>query len=251
MHHVQAFNNNPFTLTMRHVEGETFSMGSTEKDAFDDEKIVHAVTVPSFSMGEYLVTQALWAIVMHDTGMPDPSHFKGENHPVENVSWEDITNIFLPKLNEMTKDLRPKDSFYRLPTESEWEFAAKSGKNWANKPFKYAGSNKLNEVGWFEENSHAETKPVGLKTPNFLGLYDMSGNVYEWCEDQWHSTYEGAPNDGSAWLGEKEGANRVLRGGNWDNFAQYCRSTYRNTYASSDRTTFIGFRLTLVSPSVL
>jgi formylglycine-generating enzyme len=254
MHHVQTFKDNRFTFTMRHVEGGTFDMGGKDDDiqAYYDEKPIHSVFVSNFWIGEYPVTQALWAIIMHDTKMSDPSNFKGDNHPVESVSWEDITNIFLPKLNEMTHDLRPKGSFYRLPTEVEWEFAAKGGKDWANAPFKYAGSNKLNEVGWYYgDKSHSETKPVGLKSPNFLGLYDMSGNVYECCEDQWHSTYEGAPNDSCVWLNNtQEGSDqRVARGGDWGTNDRYCRSTSRNDISSSFRSIYVGFRLVYVFPS--
>jgi formylglycine-generating enzyme len=244
MHHLQTFKDNPFSFTMRHVEGGTFDMGSDDTDAYGYEKPIHSVSVAEFKMCEYPVTQVLWAIVMHDTDMPNPSNFKGENYPVRRVSWDDITNIFLPKLNDMTKDLRPKGSFYRLPTEVEWEFAAKGGKDWSNTPFKYAGSNKLNEVGWHGGNSHSETKPVGLKTPNFLGLYDMSGNVYEWCQDKWHSNYYGAPNDGTAWLGEKEGTIRVLRGGDWYGHAVLCRSTARNGCTPVPSSN-MGFRLVL------
>jgi formylglycine-generating enzyme len=251
MHHLQTFKDNPFAFTMRYVEGGTFDMGGKDDEAYDDEKPVHSVTVADFSMGEYPVTQALWAIVMHDTDMSDPSRFKGDNHPVERVSWEDITHVFLPKLNEMTEGLREKGSFYRLPTEAEWEYAAKGGTCQTEFSFKYAGGNKLNEVGWYDENSHSETKPVGLKSPNFSGLYDMSGNVYEWCEDQWHSNYDGAPNDGSAWLDREEDTSRVLRGGDWLNIARLCRPTLRGNYAPSDRNNFIGFRLVIVLPSVL
>jgi formylglycine-generating enzyme len=249
MHHLQTFKDNPFTFTMRHVEGGTFDMGSNDKDAYDDEKPVHSVTVADFWMSEYLVTQQFWAIVMHDTDMPDPSHFKGDNHPVEQVSWEDIINMFLPKLNDMTKDLRPEGSFYRLPTEAEWEFAAKGGKDWSKILFKYPGGDKLYEIGWYYENSHNETKPVGLKTPNFLGLYDMSGNVYEWCEDQWHSNYKDAPNDGSAWVDRSKGTTRVLRGYSWNRYERDYRSTARFSHTPSFRYGYFGFRLVYVSPS--
>jgi formylglycine-generating enzyme len=252
MHHLQTFKDNRFTFTMRHVEGGTFDMGAKDddKDAFGGETLLHSVTITAFKIGEYPVTQALWSIIMNHTNITAPSRFEGDNHPVEQVSWEDITNIFLPKLNEITENLRPKSSFYRLPTESEWEFAAKGGNNWANMPFKYAGSNKLNEVGWFNANNHKETKPVGLKTPNFLGLYDMNGNVCEWCEDQWHDDYDGAPNDGNAWLGENEGTYRIVRGGSWYASSQSCRSTNRSYGAPSGCYYHVGFRLVLAYPSV-
>jgi formylglycine-generating enzyme len=249
-HHIQTFKDSPLSFKMIHIEGGTFDMGSNDEAAFGDEKLVHPVTVCSFHIAEFPVTQALWAEVMKDTDMPDPAYFKGHNHPVETVSWDDITEGFLPKLNEMTKGLRPEGSVYRLPTEAQWEYAAKGGTHQKDFLFKYAGSNKLNEVGWYDKNSHGETKPVGLKTPNLLGLYDMSGNVWEWCADHWHDTYEGAPDDGSAWGDREEGTYRVQRGGSWYFYAQFCRSTYRDYSTPSYRNYTIGFRLVLVYPSV-
>jgi formylglycine-generating enzyme len=261
MHHTQTFKDNPFTFTMRYVEGGTFSMGSTDddKDAFADEKpLREKVAIAPFYMGEYLVTQQLWAIVMQDTGMAESSYFKGGNRPVERVSWEDITNVFLPKLNEMTKDLREKGSFYRLPTEAEWEYAAKGGQYYAEFPFTYSGSNKLNEVGWYDENGHGETKPVGLKSPNFLGIHDMSGNVFEWCHDvygDYEAVIEQSEKDAETGAllnptGVAEGSNRVVRGGPWNDTARYCRSAFRYDSAPSYRSFLIGFRLVCVLPSV-
>ena len=248
--HIQTFKDNPLTFTMIHIEGGTFEMGSHDEEVYDDEKHVHSVSIRPFYMAEFIVTQALWAWVMKKTDMNDPSYFKGENRPVEQVSWDDITKEFLPRLNELTQSLRPENSIYCLPTEAQWEYAAKGGIYQKELLFKYAGSNKLNEVGWYSENSHRETKPFGLKTPNLLGLYDMSGNVWEWCEDQWHDTYEGAPDDGSAWVDREEGTNRVRRGGSWFINAQSCRSTLRNNITPSDRSGSFGFRLALVFPSV-
>jgi formylglycine-generating enzyme len=247
MHHVQTFKDNPFTFTMRHVEGGIFDMGSNDKDAFEDEKPVFSVSVNDFWLGEYLVTQALWSIVMRDDNMFAPSRFKGHNHPIENVSWEDITNIFLPKLNEMTYDLRPKGSLYLLPTEIQWEYAAKGGKYQKEFLFKYAGSNKLNEVGWCNKNSHDETKPVGLKSPNFLGLYDMSGNIWEFCADQ--------PSDGDylmdkpyefALIEERDYISRLIRGGGYHLDSRGCRSVNRAKRTQSIKVNFVSFRLMLI-----
>ena len=171
----------------------------------------------------------------------NPSFFTGDSRPVETVSWEDA-QAFIQKLNELTGKV------YRLPAEAEWEYAARGGQH--SKGYKYAGSNKLKEVGWYRENSHVETKAVGLKYSNELGLYDMSGNVWEWVEDQWHGNYEGAPTDGSAWVDKEEGTSRVLRGGSWSNDPEYCRCTSRITITPELRYDFIGLRLVLPLQSV-
>ncbi len=143
-----------------------------------------------------------------------------------------------------------------MPTEAEWEYAARGGtrnatQTGASSQTKYAGSDKLKEVGWYDANSHGETKRVGLKEPNELGLYDMSGNVWEWCEDDWHDNYKGAPADGSAWIDAPErGSNRVMRGGSWNFDAQYCRVASRTSYPPGNRWYTIGFRLALSLQSV-
>ena len=251
--HIQTFKDNPLTFKMIAIEGGIFDMGSDDSEAYDDEKPVHKVTLSDYWLCEYPVTQAVWAYVMQDTDMPDPSYFKGANRPVEEVSWDDIVEQFLPKINALTEGVRPEGTAYRLPTEAQWEYAARGGKYCAKYPFKYAGSDKLNEVAWYDENSHKETKPVGLKTPNLLGLYDISGNVREWCED-WYSSdfYEHCKQDGVVEnpCNRSKGTGRVLRGGSWFFNAQFCRSTFRNSYTPSIRYFTIGFRLALVFPSV-
>ena len=248
--HLQIFKNHPLSFLMIGIEGGTFDMGSDDNEAYKDEKPVHSVSLTDFWIGEFLVTQALWAYVMQDTDMPDRSHFKGHNRPVEQVSWDDINDVFLPKLNKMTEGVRPNGTRYRLLTEAEWEYAAKGGQYWEEFRFRYSGSDKLNEVGWYGENSHEETKPVGLKMPNLLGLYDMSGNVWEWCEDHWHENYDGAPTDGSAWVDQEKGQYRVSRGGSWIYGAQGCRPTGRIYYTPTYRYNSIGFRVVLSFPSV-
>ena len=223
--HRQTFNDTPLAFNMFFIKGDTFNMGG--ESGYDDSLPIHPVTLSDYWIGEVPVTQALWAYVMRDTDMADPSHFNGENRPVEQVSWDDINNEFLPRLNQMTEGVRPKGSEYCLPTEAQWEYAARGGQYWQKYPFEYSGSDKINEVAWYDENSHNETKPIGLKTPNLLGLYDMSGNVWEWCEDQWHDDYMGAPVDGSAWVDKEVGSNRVMRGGSWFLTSETCRPAYR------------------------
>jgi formylglycine-generating enzyme required for sulfatase activity len=210
-------------------------MGTPEDDldGYEDERPVHKVTVKDFYLSKYPVTQALWRAVMGDD--PPELAFKGSGHrPVERVSWDD-TQLFIQQLNERTGES------YRLPTEAEWEYAVRGG-IYSNR-YKYAGSNKLKEVGWYDENSHDETKPVGLKFPNELGLYDMSGNVYEWCADVWHENYEDAPSDGSAWMEGGEQNRRVVRGGSWGNSSDYCRVAYRYRVIQGSRYYDFGFRL--------
>lgn len=218
------------------VEGGTFMMGSNE---YDDEKPVHKVTVPSFAIGKYSVTQELWMAVIGE----NPSRFIGPLSPVEQVSWED-TQVFFQKINQDAR-LSSGDVF-RLPTEAEWEYAARGGNRSGG--FRYAGGDKLDEVGWYDDNSHGEPKTVGIKLANELGLYDFSGNVWEWCMDHWHGNYRGAPKDGSAWLDKEKDAARVLRGGSWPNLPQFCRSSGRIYDYPSDRVDFVGFRVVLGSP---
>jgi len=218
------------------VKGGSFRMGSDEKDA-DDEKPVHAVTVPDFYIGKYLVTQTLWKKVIGEVG--SWTCFKGKNRPIERVSWNTITQEFLQKL----PDKGIEGWGYNLPSEAMWEFAAKGGIK--SKQYKYSGSNDSNEVGWYDENSHMESKSVGLKAPNELGLYDMSGNVSEWCLDHWHETYDNSPNDGSAWIdinAEKD-KYQILRGGGWLYYQSNSRPSARDSTLPDDAHDSVGFRL--------
>ena len=211
-------------------------MGEADEAAFDPEKPVHKVTLQGFCLGKYPVTQDLWEGVMGE----NPARFKGLHRPVEQVSWHE-TQTFLKKLNKIT------NRAYRLPTEAEWEYAARGGNR--SEGYVYAGSDRLEQVGWYRENSGLETHIVGQKLPNELGLYDMSGNVREWVEDQWHETYAGAPTDGSAWVDQEEGAPRVRRGGSWSSLAQRCRVSYRYHGAPEYRFSTLGFRLALALQS--
>ncbi len=214
------------------VEGGEFLMGDDESE-YDSEKPAHQVKVSSFYMGKYQVTQELWESVMGN----NPSRFKGEKRPVENVSWYDAKD-FIEKLNEKT------GKNFRLPSEAEWEYAGRGGKY--SQGFTYTGSDKLSQVGWYYGNSNNETHEVGLLLSNELGLYDMSGNVFEWCEDDDHDNYEGALEDGSAWIDSpNRGFDRVLCGGSCFRSAVYCRPSNRYRYTPDSRTYEVGFRLVL------
>ena len=216
---------------MIRVEGGIFTMGAKEGDseAFTVEQPAHQVMLSSYSIGETAVTQALWEAVMGG----NPSDFKGADHPVEQVSWDDCQE-FIRKLNEKT------NRKFRLPTEAEWEFAARGGNK--SKGYKYAGSNDIDSVAWYDGNSGAETHPVAQKQPNELGLYDMSGNVWEWCQD-WYGKYSN--NSQTNPTGPESGDNRVVRGGSWNDYAWSCRASCRIDYAPSIRSYDLGLRLAL------
>jgi len=221
----------PFDMIF--VQGGSFRMGSDDSEAFEDEKPVHAVNLPDFYIGKFLVTNALWKAVLNEDS---PSNFKGSGHrPVERISWNDVTRRFLPALQLITG--KP----YRLPTEAEWEYAARGGVY--SEGYLYVGSDKLTEVGWFRGNSSKRTQKVGQLYPNELGVYDMSGNVWEWVEDHWHDDYINAPEDGSAWLLMDKDGHRVYRGGSWINTAQYCRASCRNHSTPVNQAYSLGFRL--------
>lgn len=222
---VETFTVKGVKFEMVRVDGGSFMMGSDDKDAYDSEKPVHRETVSTFYIGRTEVTQALWEAVMGR----NPSLYKGANLPVENVSWYDCQE-FIRKLNQLT------GRNFRLPSEAEWEYAAR-GAN-LSQGYKYSGSNNLGSVGWYVDNSRNKTHPV-TKQANELGLYDMSGNVYEWTSDKWSSNYESTRNGGPS------GSDRVVRGGNYGCFATYCRSAYRNHNAPGNRYSGLGLRLAL------
>jgi len=210
------------------VKGGTFQMGSNE--GYSNEKPIHSVTVADFYIGKYQVTQKLWQGIMGN----NPSHFKGDKRPVENVSWDD-TQAFLRKLNAKT------GKKYRLLTEAEWEYAARGGAS-TSSATKYAGSNNIGEVAWYDGNSGSKTHEVGTKAPNQLGIYDMSGNVWEWCSD-WYGAdyYKNSPQNNPQ--GAKTGSYRVLRGGSWILSAKRCRSANRGGHAPTNSNGYYGFRL--------
>ena len=226
------FTVNGVSFEMVRVEGGTFRMGATseqEDEADSNEKPVHSVTLSSYYIGKTEVTQVLWEAVM---GI-NPSRFKGDYLPVENVSWDDCQE-FIRKLNSMT------GQNFRLPTEAEWEFACRGGNNSCG--YTYSGSNNLGSVAWYDENSGGQTHRVATKAPNELGIYDMSGNVWEWCGD-WYANY--TSNSQSNPSGPQSGSDRVGRGGSWFNDVGDCRSSDRGDYYPADRLKGVGLRLAL------
>ena len=200
---------NGVIFKMVEVEGGTFQMGSNTGK--DNEKPVHSVTLSSYSIGETEVTQALWYAVMGS----NPSTVIGDNRPVQNVSWDDC-QTFIQKLYNLT------GKKFRLPTEAEWEFAARGGKK--SKGYKYSGSNTIGDVAYWVSNS-TSTHEVATKSPNELGIYDMSGNVEEWCQD-WYGSYSSGAHTNPT--GPDSGNYRVMRGGSWNNDSIYCGVTVRS-----------------------
>ena len=195
----------------------------------DNEKPVHSVTLSGYYIGKTEVTQALWEAVMGS----NPSEFIGDNLPVEMVSWDDCQE-FIRKLNSMT------GQNFRLPTEAEWEFACRGGNN--SRGYKYSGSNYIDDVAWYAGNSGIETQPVAAKSPNELGIYDMSGSVLEWCND-WYGGYRcGAQTNPK---GPYDGSFRVGRGGSWNYGARRCRSSFRGYDYPTLRFNGLGLRLAL------
>ena len=197
---IMTYTVNGVSFKMVKVDGGTFTMGGTSeqgKDSYADEKPTHSVTLSSYYIGQMEVTQALWRAVMGK----NPSYNVGDNLPVTNVSWNDCQE-FIKKLNSLT------GAKFRLPTEAEWEYAARGGKK--SKKYKYSGSNNIDDVAWYTYNSGGKTHAVGTKRPNELGIYDMSGNVYEWCSD-WYDSYSSMSQTNPK--GANSGSYRVLRGG--------------------------------------
>jgi len=231
----ETYTVNGVSFKMVGVEGGTFTMGATAEqgsDVYEVEKPAHEVTLSSFSIGETEVTQALWQAVMGN----NPSNFSGDlNCPVEMVSWNDC-QTFITKLNEMT------GKNFRLPTEAEWEYAARGGNH--SQGYKYAGSNTIDDVAWYDGNSGSTTHPVGTKAPNELGLYDMSGNVYEWCQD-WYGSYSSSPSTNPTGPSTGSYPYRVNRGGGWDYDAGCCRVSNRNCHYPSYTRSYLGLRLAL------
>ena len=217
-------------INMVFVEGGTFQMGATSEqgsDAYSDEMPVHSVTLDSYYIAETEVTQAQWYAVMGT----NPSSFTGDDRPVERVSWNEA-QVFCRRLSQLT------GKTYTLPTEAQWEYAARGGKK--SKGYKYSGSNTIGDVAWCANNSSSQTHAVKQKQPNELGLYDMSGNVWEWCSD-WYGSYRSSSQTNPT--GPSSGSRRVLRGGSWFGNVGFCRVSLRIDDYPSYSATGVGFRL--------
>lgn len=214
------------------VEGGSFVMGATPEQGDDvnrDEKPAHRVVVSSFSIGKYEVTQEEWLAVMGS----NPSYFKGKKRPVEQVTWNECMK-FIEKLNMIT------GMNFRLPTEVEWEYAARGGN--LSKRNKFAGGNNLYDVAWFNENSNTGTHDVGKKQANELGLYDMSGNVWEWCSDR---KIEYSSSLAQMYNNSEDHSSRVNRGGSWRSSEGQCRVSFRFDDDADDSFNTLGLRLAL------
>jgi formylglycine-generating enzyme required for sulfatase activity len=240
------------------IPGGKFEMGSPtdEAERLDRERPVHSVTIPRFFMGKYPVTQAQWRAIASFPNVnrnlnPDPSHFKGDTRPVERVSWYDAME-WCDRLSRQT------GREYRLPTEAEWEYACRAG---TTTPFHFgeiitAELANYQATGTYGQGTpreyREETTPVDhFRVANAFGLCEMHGNVWEWCLDHWHENYEGAPDDGSAWLTMNKRTRRVLRGGSWDYHPRNCRSASRHFNDPVIRDYVIGFRVVCEVPRIL
>ena len=233
---------NGVTFKLKLVKAGTFMMGATSEQigAYDDEKPAHQVTITKdYYLGETEVTQALWYAVMGQKPTSDGNAWSstyglGDNYPAYYISWNDCQE-FITKLNQLS-GLK-----FRLPTEAEWEYAARGG-NKATTQTLYSGSNTIGDVAWCDGNSSSSTHIVAGKSANALGLYDMSGNVWEWCNDWYGSYSSGAQTDPT---GPSSGSYRVLRGGSWGDDATNCRVASRNNNAVANRYINYGMRLAL------
>lgn len=219
------------SLELVEIPGGSFLMGSVHDPT---EQPIHEVTLPSFWMGKFQVTQEQWVEVMCE----NPSWYIGITRPVDQVTWRQAKEF----CERVSKNTGYK---VRLPTESEWEYAARGG---TTTDYSFGDDWKnLVDYAWFGVNSEGQTHLVGQKKPNPFGLYDMHGNVWEWVEDNWHDDYDGAPTDGSAWIVGGEIANKVLRGGSWfdsdGNFTKELRSANRYPFYLRNSSSIIGFRV--------
>ena len=253
---------NGVSLELVSIPGGTFAMGSPNREGSDDEKPQHWVTISPFEMGKYLVTQAQWRAVtalpkVKDDLVPEPSHFKGENLPVEKVNWYDAVEF----CKRISKHVGQE---FRLPSKAEWEYACRAG---TNTPYYFGDKITREQVNcknqklvvnktWFGvyqkevEVDFGQTTPVDRFPANAFGLHDMHGNLCEWCADHDHRNYEGAPLDGTAWLSSSE-LYKIVRGGSWFSPFRHCRSAYRGIKSSADRNFYVGFRVICDGPMTL
>ena len=242
---------NGISLELVGIEGGEFWMGLPEEErGYREEFPQHKVRVSPFLMGKYPVTQSQWRVV---ASLPEvereldlePSYYQSDNRPVEQVSWDDVVE-FCQRLSRKT------GKEYRLPTEAEWEYACRAG---TTTPYHF-GKTILPSLANYAQIGRGKTTPVGrFQVANALGLYDMHGQVFEWCEDNWHESYDGAPTNGSAWTERdrwwsrnKTSSIKVIRGGSWVDDSAVCRSAYRNTFTRDDRNSSLGFRVVCVAP---
>ena len=240
---------NSVNLEMVYIPGGKFLMGTEDEEIerlvkkfgweyFRREKPQHEVTVQPFFMGKFQITQKQWRVIASLPKIerdlePDPSHFKGNDLPVEKVSWEDAEE-FCQRLSKQT------GKEYRLPSEAEWEYACRAGTTTSY----YFGDTITDNLANYYLTVY-DTTAVGIYTPNTFGLYDIFGNVWEWCQDDWHDNYKGSPNDGSAWL-SRQGITKVLRGGSWFRIPNLCRSAFRYYNSRNYCSSLIGFRIVCV-----
>lgn len=244
--------NDIITLEMVAIPAGHFFMGSSEEEENENERPQHEVVIHPLFISKYQITQSQWQAIANLPKIerdlnPSPSYFKGDNRPVESISWYDAIE-FCRRLSQLT------GREYRLPSEAEWEYACRAGTTTSF----YFGETITGELANYRASEtfadepsgeyRGETTPVGHFPPNAFGLYDLHGNVLEWCADSWHENYEGAPSDGSIWAIEKDDTPRLLRGGSWENLPTYCRSSSRNGYYPEGRNYAIGFRVVLSVP---
>jgi formylglycine-generating enzyme required for sulfatase activity len=245
---------NGVILEMVEIPGGKFTMGSPASEAGreDDESPQHQVNISPFLMGKFTVTQAQWEAVaslpkVKTDLKPNPSNFKGKNRPVETVSWDDAVE-FCARVSQRS------DRTYRLPSEAEWEYAARAE---TTTPFHFGATittDLANYNGNFiygsapKGNERKATTDVGTFPPNAFGLYDMHGNVWEWCADVWHDNYNGAPTDGTAWSVGGDRSYRIIRGGSWLNYPAHCRSALRSEFKPDEIYNALGFRVVFSSP---
>ncbi|MBD2176005.1 SUMF1/EgtB/PvdO family nonheme iron enzyme [Pseudanabaena sp. FACHB-1998] len=231
------------------IPSGTFWMGSPEGKGDDDEKPYHQVTVKAFQMGKYLVTQAQWRTVAMSPKVAidlilNPSYYRGEDCPVEKVNWYEAQE-FCARLSSLTGES------YRLPSEAEWEYACRAGLEEYMEYCFGGDADQLGEYAWYDKNSERKTHPVGQKLPNAWGLYDLHGNVWEWCADDWYDSYEGTPIGSQNWIKdiknykEGDGTTKSQRGGSWFSNAYNCRSANRNRSFTDHRDYYLGFRVIL------
>ena len=230
---LKTYSTKDVSFTMISVRGGTFVMGARdgEKRSYSEEKPPHQVRLPDFYICQTQVTQELWQMVMGS----NPSRFKGLQNPVEQVSWSDCQR-FIKALNNIFHEK------FRLPTEAEWEYAARGGNQ--SRKYLYSGSNQIDDVAWHFDNSTSAPHAVAQKNPNELGLYDMTGNVSEWCSDGYDSSYYMfAPTDSH--LGPDTGSFRVIRGGSFSDRSDSCRAVCRSFLWPTGKLSTTGFRLAL------